>query len=254
MPDEMMSYGRERRLGRVFVELADSLVDDFDVLDFLGVLVERSVELLRVSAAGVLLADQKGGLRMAAASSEQARLVELFAVQAGDGPCLDTYRTGQPTSSTDLATDTRRWPRFVPAAEAAGFHAVHALPMRLRRAVIGVLTFLNDQPDGVDSESVAVGQAFADVATIGILQHRAVEHAEVLTEQLQHALNSRVLIEQAKGVLATHAGIDVGQAFTRLRSYARSHGLRLTYVAGTVVDRTADLDALIGDEVRRAER
>lgn len=240
-----MNGQHEQRLARVFVELADTLVDDFDVLDFLSMLVERCVELLDVAAAGVVLSDQKGGLRMAAASSEQARLVELFAIQADDGPCPDCVRTGHPVSSVDLATEDVRWPRFAPAARAAGFRATHAMPMRLRRTVIGAVNLLNTDADGVGDTSVHLGQALADVATIGMLQQRAIRDSAILAEQLHTALNSRVVIEQAKGVLSAHGGMDMHHAFTALRSHARAHNLRLSDLARTVADGTANLDAIL---------
>jgi transcriptional regulator with GAF, ATPase, and Fis domain len=237
----------EQRLARVFVELADTLVDDFDMLEFLNMLVERCVELLDVAAAGVVLSDNKGGLRMAAASSEQARLVELFAVQTDDGPCLDCVRTGQPVYSADLVADELRWPRFAPAAHAAGFVATHAVPMRLRGTVIGALNLFKAEPNGVDQFSAQLGQALADVATIGMLQQRAIDDNTVLIEQLQTALNSRVVIEQAKGVLSAHAGVDMDHAFAALRGYARSHNLRLSALAFTVANGTADLSAIMAD-------
>jgi transcriptional regulator with GAF, ATPase, and Fis domain len=246
----------EQRLARVFVELADTLVDDFDLLEFLSMLVERCVELLDVAAAGVVLSDHKGGLRMAAAAAEQARLVELFALQADDGPCLDCVRTGLPVFSTDLITDEQRWPRFAPAARAAGFVATHAVPMRLRRTVIGALNLFKMEPNGVDEISARLGQALADVATIGMLQQRAVDDSTVLVEQLQTALNSRVVIEQAKGVLSAYGRVDMDRAFAALRGYARSHNLRLSDLAFTVASGGADLKAIMtgaDHPVRRTE-
>jgi GAF domain-containing protein len=240
-----MNGRHEQRLAQVFVELADTLVDDFDVLDFLSMLVERCVELLDVAAAGVVLSDQKGGLRMAAASSEQARLVELFAIQADDGPCPDCVRTGAPVSTTDLAREDARWPRFAPAARAAGFRAAHAVPMRLRGIVIGAVNLLNTNANGVGEDSVHLGQALADVATIGILQQRAIHDSAILAEQLHTALNSRVVIEQAKGVLSVHGGMDMHQAFMALRGHARAHNLRLSDVARMVAEGSADLDAIL---------
>jgi transcriptional regulator with GAF, ATPase, and Fis domain len=235
----------EQRLARAFVELADTLVDEFDMLEFLNSLVERCVELLDVTAAGVVLSDQKGGLAMAAASSEQARLVELFAVQADDGPCLDCVRSGRPVSSTDLTGEVTRWPRFAPAARAAGFRAAYAVPMRLRQTVIGSLNLLSTETDDVDESRVEIGQALADVATIGLLQQRAIQDGTVLVEQLQTALNSRVAIEQAKGVLFAHGGVDMQQAFAALRGYARNNHLRLVDVARSVAEGAADLDAIL---------
>lgn len=232
---------REHRIARTFVELADTLVDEFDLTDFLHMLVEHCVDLLGVTAAGVLLGDQRGGARIAAASSERAELLELFAAETDGGPCVDCIRTGVPVSSTDLVADAPRWPRYAAAAQACGFSAVHALPMRLRRDVIGALTLLNTRSDGVAATVSDLGQALADVATIGILQQRGLKHSQELTEQLQTALNTRVIIEQAKGMLAaTRADTTPADAFVALRSFARSHHLKLTTLAQDVVDGHAD--------------
>lgn len=240
-----MDHRHEQRLARVFVELADTLIDEFDIIEFLNMLVERCVELLDVAAAGVVLSDQRGGLRMAAASSEQARLVELFAAQADDGPCLDCVRTGLPVQSANLVDEDARWPRFAAAAREAGFRATHAVPMRLRRTVVGALNLLNTESNGVDETSVNLGQALADVATIGMLQHRTIDDSAILTRQLQAALNSRVVIEQAKGVLSAHAGVDMQAAFVVLRGYSRSSNRRLSDVARDVAEGIADLGAIM---------
>ncbi|WP_446210377.1 GAF and ANTAR domain-containing protein [Micromonospora sp. IBSANI012] len=225
----------EIQLSDVFVEMADTLVDDFDVLEFLHVLTERCVQLLAVSAAGLLLTDQQGTLQVVAASSERTRLLELFQLQTDQGPCVDCFRTGRPVSVVDLSA-TGRWPRFAAAAAEVGFAAVHALPMRLRSEVIGALNLFDSQPGALDEGRLRIGQALADVATIGLLQQRAIHRRDILTEQLQTALNSRVLIEQAKGVLAERLQVDVGEAFALLRSGARSHNRRLSDLAQAIVD------------------
>jgi transcriptional regulator with GAF, ATPase, and Fis domain len=230
-------------LADVFVEMADTLVDDFDVIDFLHVLTERSVQLLGVSAAGLLLTDERDQLQVLAASSEQSRLLELFQLQADEGPCLDCFHSGQPVSIADLR-EAGKWPRFSAAAAEVGFVAVHALPMRLRNEVIGALNLFDIKPVGLDAEMFRIGQALADVATIGLLQQRAIRRRDALTEQLQAALNSRVLIEQAKGVLAERLGISVNEAFTILRSSARGTNRRLSELAQAVVDGSESLDAL----------
>jgi transcriptional regulator with GAF, ATPase, and Fis domain len=237
---------RESRIARTFVELADTLVDEFDLTDFLHMLVDHCVDLLDVAAAGVVLADQRGGIRMAAASSENAELLELFAADTQGGPCVECLRTGQPVSSTDLAADAARWPQFAAAAEVCGFGAIHAVPMRLRRDVIGALSLLNTHASGVGQVSSDLGQALADVATIGILQQRSIEHSEQVTEQLQSALNTRVVIEQAKGMIAARsATLTPEQAFTVLRGFARTHHMRLSNLAHGVIDGTADVAAII---------
>ncbi|MBB4912907.1 GAF and ANTAR domain-containing protein [Actinophytocola algeriensis] len=238
---------RDQRIGQAFVNLADTMVADFDLTEFLHMLVDHCVDLLDVDAAGVLLSDQRGGIRMAAASSEKSELLEMFAAETDGGPCVECVRTGEAVVSTDLSADTDRWPRYVAAAEICGFRAVHALPMRLRRDVIGALSLLNADADGVRpvSSQSQLGQALADVATIGILQQRTIDHATIVTEQLQTALNSRVIIEQAKGMLAAHSGtLTPEEAFTALRGYARTHHHRLSDLARQVIDGIADVDAI----------
>ena len=224
-------------LSETFVELTDTMVADFDVIDFLHVLTSRSAELLNVSAAGLLLADPRGELRVLAASSEAARLLELVQLQSDQGPCLDCFRSGQPVAATDLGAD-QRWPRFAAAAGQAGFSAVQALPMRLRDQVIGALNLFRAAPGAFDADIVRVAQALADVATIGLLHERSMRHSDTLNEQLQTALNSRVIIEQAKGKLAERLGIDMNQAFTILRDQARSRNQRLSDLARAFVEGT----------------
>src|SRR6266478_3256762 len=225
-------------LSETFVELTDTMVAGFDVIDFLQVLTDRSVQLLDVSAAGLLLADPRGELRVVAASSEAARLLELFQLQNDQGPCLDCFRAGRPVAAADLAAEAQRWPRFAPAAGAAGFAAVQALPMRLREQVIGALNLFRARPGALDPADIRVGQALADVATISLLHERGMRHSDVLNEQLQTALNSRVVIEQAKGKLAERLGLDMEQAFALLRDYARNRNLRLADLAQAFIDGT----------------
>jgi transcriptional regulator with GAF, ATPase, and Fis domain len=227
-------------LSDTFVDLADTMVDDFDVIDFLHMLTDRSVQLLSVAAAGVLLADPRGRLRVAAASSEAAQLVELFQIQDDQGPCLDCCRTGQPVTVADLAGPGQRWPRFAAAATEAGFSAVHALPMRLRDQVIGALNLFGTGAGLLGPAELRIGQALADVATIGLLQERNVRRAETVAEQLQAALNSRVVIEQAKGRLAERLRLDMDQSFALLRAHARNTNQRLTDVARQVIDNPVD--------------
>jgi len=225
-------------LSDTFVGLADTMVADFDVIDFLHMLTDRSVALLAASAAGVVLADPRGQLRVAAASSEAAGLVELFQIQNDQGPCLDCFRTGQRISAADLEGPDQPWPRFAAAAIQAGFRAVEAVPMRLRDQVIGALNLFRADSGPLDLADLRVGQALADVATIGLLQERSLRRSETIAEQLQAALNSRVVIEQAKGKLAERLTIDMDQAFRMLRDYARNSNQRLTDVARNFVDST----------------
>ena len=233
-----------RLLSETFVELADTMVADFDVIDFLHVLTDRSVELLGASAAGLLLADPRGELRVVAASSEQARLLELFQIQHEQGPCLDCFHGGEPVVVTDLSAAAERWPRFAPAAQQAGFAAVQALPMRLRAQIIGALNLFRTTAGPFGEDETRIGQALADVATISLLNERSLRRSETLNEQLQTALNSRVTIEQAKGKLAERLQVDLDHAFDLLRNYARSRNRRLSEMARAFVDGSEQLPDL----------
>jgi transcriptional regulator with GAF, ATPase, and Fis domain len=238
---------RERRLVQVFVELADTLVDEFDVVDFLQVLTERCVELVDTDAAGLMLDDQRGGLHVVAATSESARLLELFELQKDEGPCLDCFATGQVIANIDLDAAGSRWPLFAAAAREAGFATSHAFPLRLRRQVIGALNLFTVARTRLDDDQLAVARGLADIATIGLLHERAVHDQVVLSEQLQTALQSRILIEQAKGVVSARAAISVAEAFRLLRTHARRTGRPLTEVAEAVVAGTLGPAGLRGD-------
>ena len=227
---------REAVLALTLVELADTLVDDFDVVEMLTLLANRCVDVLDVAAAGLMLADPEGDLRVVASSSDAMRLVELFELQSQEGPCPDCYRTGNSIVNRDLTSDAERWPRFGPFALKSGFRSVHAVPMRLRRLTIGALNLFRSDEGALDDADVVAAQALADVATIGILQHRAAVSAQVVVDQLNHALQSRIVIEQAKGIVAERAGLDMGAAFSWLRGHARSHNLRLVDVAQSVIE------------------
>lgn len=223
------------RLAEIFVEVADTLVADFDVVDFLTLVVERGAEIAQSSAAGLLLADERGVLRFMAASSESARLVELFQVQQEEGPCLECYRTGRPVTHADLTLADEQWPLFAPRAVEGGFVAVHAFPLRHGGTAIGALNLFVARGRVVSRDAQRVVQALADVATIGLLQHQTIARSELLASQLQQALNSRVTIEQAKGALAQLLGVDTDAAFGMLRSYSRNHHRRLTEVASALL-------------------
>jgi transcriptional regulator with GAF, ATPase, and Fis domain len=232
---------REQRLSHVFVQLADTLVAPFDVIDFLQNLTERSVELLDVDAAGLMLADQRGRLRIVASSAESARLVEIFELQNSEGPCLDCFHTGKQVVNLDTAQMQARWPKFSAEAGDLGFQSAHALPMRLRDEVIGAINLFGSTGAPLSEDDVAVGQAMADIATIGLLQERAGREKNVLAEQLQAALNSRIMIEQAKGVLAERTHTSPDEAFVVMRTHARNQNRRLTDVAAGLLDGTLDL-------------
>jgi GAF domain-containing protein len=235
---------RETLLSQTFVELADTLVNDFDVVELLTLVADRCVEALDVDAAGLMLLAPEGDLRVMASSSEAMRLLELFELQTEEGPCLDCYRTGQPVVNQDLATVDGRWPRFAPEALDAGFHSVHALPLRVHDKIIGALNLFHANQGEIGEVDLAVAQAFADVASIAILQYRAALESQVLNDQLQQALNSRVVIEQAKGMVAERKDLDMEHAFSVLRAFARSHNLRLADVARDVIIGTLPSSAL----------
>ena len=235
---------REQDLLAAFTEFADTLVADYDVVEFLHRLAERCVEIVDVAEAGIMLADRDGSLCYLASSSERMRLIELFELQHAEGPCVDAYRTGLPVHGSTTDDSNERWPTFAPHARGVGFQSVSALPMRLRSDVIGALNLFSMAPEPLSAEDQQVAQALADIATIGILHERALSDGQVMTSQLQAALASRVVIEQAKGVVAEHNHVDVDEAFNLLRGYARSHSRRLGQIAGEIIDGTLATDAL----------
>jgi len=237
---------RSRRLAQVFVELADTLVEDFDVVDLLQTLTERCVELLPADAAGLMLADERGNLRLMACTAEAMRLVEVLEIQTDEGPCRECFRSGRPVTNVVLAEATHRWPTFAAAATAAGFRGTHAVPMRLRGRVIGALGLFTVAEVRLSDDELAVGQAMADVATIGLLHERSLREQTIVSEQLQTALHSRVLIEQAKGVLAARAEVSVDVAFARMREHARHTGTALSTVARGIVEGVVDVRVLMG--------
>lgn len=221
-------------IAETFVEFADTLTADFDVVDFLHQVASKCADILGVAAAGVLLTDQRGALRVVAASSERTRLLELLQLQHDEGPCLESFYTGLPVSLPDLAA-AERWPRFTTAAATAGFRSVEALPMRLRDTVIGALGLFCTAPGPLEPATLRLARALGDVATIGIVQARTIQRQEELAEQLQTALTSRVIIEQAKGVIAERHELDMEQSFALLRRTARSTNRRLSDLAHDVV-------------------
>ena len=230
----------DRRLREVFVELADTLVADFDITDYLGRLTARCVELLGVDACGAVLANPRGAVTLVAGSTEPVRRAESAELDTASGPGLDAFRTGQAIAHKNLTEGATPWARFAAAAVTAGCVAVHALPMRLRDDTIGAVNLYNATEGPFDAETVAVGRSLADAATIGILHQRSVAQHEIRTGQLQTALNSRVAIEQAKGYLSQRLGVTMQDAFHLLRKHARSHNRRLNEVAADVV--TGELD------------
>ncbi len=245
---------REDVLMEAFVTMADTLVDEFDVIDFMETLAQRCVELLTVTAAGIMLTGPDGKLLHVACSSEEMRVVELLELQFEEGPCFDAFSGALAVQCGSPGAMVLRWPRFAPEAVGRGFVSVAAVPMRLRSQVIGALNLFTDAPDVLDEREVRLAQALADIATIGLLQERAIHDAQVVAAQLQGALLSRVVIEQAKGIVAEHLGLDVEESFTLIRSFARSHNRRLSDTARQIVERTllaAELKPLPADPTDR---
>lgn len=238
---------REDLLVQTFVELTDSLVDDFDIIDLLTVLADRCVKLELAHETGILLADEYGNLRVMAASNEATRLLELFQLQSDEGPCLEAYATGQTVTHQDLGNASDRWPRFAPEALRTGFLSVDALPLKLRSVVVGAVNLFRREIGGIAETDLVLARALADVAGIAILQDQALRQSEIRAGQLQHALDSRVTIEQAKGMIAERAHVDMVRSFEIIRTYARSQRRHLTQVAAEVVDGTLSLDQVIAE-------
>jgi GAF domain-containing protein len=234
----------ENLLIRTLVELADNLVENFDVVDLLTHLADRCVEVLGVDASGVMLASPAGALQVLASSSSAMRVLELYELQADQGPCVDCYATGERVVNVDLSSAASRWPRFAPEAVAAGFRSVHALPLRLRGRTIGALNMFCTADGSLDTDDVIAAQGLADVATIAIIQHQVAVDAQTLNRQLNDALNSRITIEQAKGKISQAVNVDMESAFQQLRAHARNHNLRLSLLAADVATGAIPPDSL----------
>ena len=232
------------RLSDLFVEAADTLIDEFDLVDFLHHLTTSIAEVTQSQAVGLMLADHDGRLHFMASSSEDARLLDLFQLQHAEGPCLDAHRTGQDVADIDIAGAADRWPVFAPRAAELGFASAHCFPLRLRDHVIGAMNVFRTDGRFLTTEEVRAARALADVATIALMQERALRRAEELTEQLQFALNSRIVIEQAKGAVARTFDVGVDEAFDLLRRHARARQMRLTALARSVLEDRRAMQAL----------
>jgi GAF domain-containing protein len=239
----MTQLTRDARLLRTFAMLADTMVDDYDIVELLQSLVDACRDLLNTTAAGILLADGRGDLELVASTSEASRLVEIMQLGAQAGPCIECYRTGAAISVPSIADVPHEWASFRDSALDQGFASVEALPLRLREATIGTLNLLRSETGSAPEADMVAARAFADVATIGILHERSIRESEVLSQQLQLALSSRVVIEQAKGVVSFTNGVPVDEAFDLIRGYARRHRLALSDVAGRLVRRELTLDS-----------
>jgi GAF domain-containing protein len=219
------------------IDLADTLVSDYDLVEYLERLLEYSTGALDTEAGGVMLSDLRAGgarLQLMACTDVRTRSLELFELQEREGPCMDSHRIGAPVIEEDLL-DSDRWPVFGRRAVEEGYRAVYAFPMRLRDTVIGALNLFRVEPGPIPADDVRLAQTYAHMATIGIMQQRAVAEAQELAAQLQVALHSRVVIEQAKGVLAERLSLEIDEAYLRIRSYSRNHNRRLREVAAAVV-------------------
>jgi len=237
----MTTVSREEMLNLAFVKVADTLTADFDIIDLLHTLLDECTAILNVQAGGLLLTDGSGELQLMASTSERADFVEMMQLDAGSGPCVDCFTQGTAVSVADIELSGAQWPEFRKAALERGFRSVYATPMRLRGQVIGAMNLFGTAPGKLSERDAAVAQALADVATIGILQERNIRETAIVADQLQYALGSRILLEQAKGVLSATGLMDVEQAFTTMRNYARNNNLTLRAVAEAVVGRTLDL-------------
>jgi GAF domain-containing protein len=242
MDSDSVTPTREERINTAFVKVADTLMDSYDVVDLLSTLVHECTELLDVQAGGLLIADESGHLELVASTSEEAEFVEIMQLASGSGPCIDCYASGSAVSVPDIADERGRWPEFGAAALQSGFRSVHATPMRLRGRTIGTMNLLATEPGALDDRDRALAQALADVAIIGILQERSLRDPGVVAEQLHLALATRVLVEQAKGVLAHTRALTMDHAFNSLRLHARTTGLPLRAVALGVIDRSIDVE------------
>ena len=242
----MNELSRETKLNVAFVKLADTLIADYDVVDLLHTLVEECTALVDTEAGGLMIADPSGKLQLVASTSEQADFVEIMQLNAGSGPCLDCFATGTAVAVSDINVSGTQWPEFRAAALQQGFRSMNATPLRLRGQVIGTMNLFSTRVGKLSDPDAAVVQALADVATIGILQERLIRESGIVSEQLQRALDSRILIEQAKGVLSQIGSMDMDEAFRALRAYARSHNLSLRLVAEGVTNRTMDILAPTG--------
>jgi transcriptional regulator with GAF, ATPase, and Fis domain len=245
---------RESLISSTFLQLADTLVADFDIIDLLAMLADRCVELVDADAVGILLADTDGNLRVMAASTEQARLLELFQLQNEQGPCLEAFTSGQLVTCTELRDAIERWPRFTPYAVGAGYECVYAFPLRLRDSVIGALNLFKSQAGTMPEADVQLARALADVASVAVLQDQASRETRVRDLQLQNALDSRVIIEQAKGMVCQGSGMDMAEAFGVLRQFARANNLQLTGVATQVVAGSVTIGALTAPHAKQSRR
>lgn len=240
----MSEISREEKVNSAFVLVSSMLVDDYDVVDLLATLVHLCTDLLGVDAGGILLVDVVGDLELVASTSEEAEIVQVMVVAAGIGPCIDCFKTGAPVSIPNLDTDGAPWPRFQSIALDQGFRSAHVTPLRLHGEIIGAMNLMGTEAGALSDRDVQLAQALADVATIGILHERNLRQPGIVSGQLHLALNTRVVIEQAKGVLAQHHNFTMTEGFTALREYARANTMTLRAAAEGIIDRSIPIDRI----------
>jgi len=226
--------GSDREPSAVLVSFARELGGCQTADDVLQHLGDRSLELLGVAGVGVLLVDD-GELTVATTNSELGEAAERLEVETGEGPCVDALRAGAVVTVPDLAEVAHRYPTFAPKALAAGVHSVHGLPLSGRGEMVGVLNVVHSEPLDLPAGDLAMAQMLADVAVSYIISVRMHEQSSRLASQLQRALDTRVVIEQAKGMLAERHGEPLTTAFDRLRQRARSTNMTVRDVAAGVV-------------------
>jgi GAF domain-containing protein len=241
----MDEASREARINTAFVTVADTLTTDFDVVDLLHALVEQCTEILDTDAGGLMLMNADGQLQLMTSTGEGADFVEVMQLNADSGPCIDCFTTGAAISVPNIQSSGGKWPAFQKAAMQYGFHSAHATPMRLRGQIIGTMNLFRTKRGALSGRDAAVAQALTDVATIGILHEHIAREGAILAEQLHHALDSRIFIEQAKGMVSHSRSIPMDDAFTVLRTHARNNNLTIRSVAEGVCARTMSVQSII---------
>jgi GAF domain-containing protein len=232
----MDGTSREARISAAFVSVADTLTTEYDMVDLLHTLVSECAGILGMEAGGLMLVDGNGDLQLMTSTSEAADLVEVMQLAAAAGPCIDCFRTGVAVSVREIS-ESQQWPKFRTTAMEQGFHSVLATPMKLRGKILGTMNLFGITAGEVTPRDAAVAQALADVATIGILQERVIQEGHLIEGQLHRALDSRILIEQAKGVIANELSLSMDDAFNLLRKYARDRNLTISSVSEQVSNR-----------------
>jgi GAF domain-containing protein len=235
---------REARVAKAFIRTTSALMTPYDIVELLSTLMATCTDIFGLEAGGILIADVVGDLELVASTSEEASIVETMVIGAGAGPCIDAYVRGEIVTVADIAVDAEEWPQFRSTALAQGFRSVHAVPMRIRGEVVGVMALLGTHAGRLPADDLEAAQSLADIATLGIIHERSFRQPHAITEQLHLALDTRILIEQAKGVLAQSGGLTMDAAFDALRQYARQNELTLREVADRVVNLRIDATVL----------